>query len=829
MIALIAGPIIGFAVERFAFAAERNRAQALLADRAAGVAFAIETEFQADLEILYSLRSLFEAGIPVTMDSFSDITSPFLSRHTCIQALEWIPLVPRDGRSMHERSLRAEGFPEYSITEQLADLGLVDAGQRELYFPVTYVAPLEGNEPALGFDVGSESLRREAIDRAARTREIQLSDPVALVQDTTSSLGVIAILAVSEGPHRASAAVGENTSGFVAAVFRIERLLHQARLGPGDSAFTTIHFELVDENVDGQALMMHGSPLNPGAKPIMGLTFEYPIDIGGQQWRLVAQPTAAYLAPLRTRQPLLLGVGSALGWELLVGLFFIIGKRSRDRLERRHARRVTNILESLSDGVIVADTTGTIQFANPAAAAMAPRRRPNVPPSAWSQEYGFLVPGTELPFPPEDLPLARAIRGETTNSVEVQVRNQRVPNGVRVSVSGAPMLDSKGRVRGGVVVLRDITEHKEAEDRLRRLSNALEQTADTVVITDRHGTIEYVNPAFEATTGYSKEEAIGENPKILKSGQQSPEFYRNLWETILRGETFRGTTVNRKKDGSFFYAEQTITPMRDHGNGITHFVSVLKDMTERRKIQEQEIELEVAAMVQRRLFPSEPPQIAGYDLAGAVFSAEATSGDYFDFVPMVGDSLGVVVADVSGHGLGPALVMAETRAYLRSLARGSSDLVTVGGTINHFLVADLDDRFFVTMLMICLEPISGRVTWVNAGHPSGYVIDGAGKIAAELQSTCLPLGLFEERWRCMHHELVIEPGSVLVMVTDGVLESEAPDGTEFGTERLLATIRENLHLTADEIVERTYGAVRDFAQRQVQRDDVTIVICKRHW
>ncbi len=187
-----------------------------------------------------------------------------------------------------------------------------------------------------------------------------------------------------------------------------------------------------------------------------------------------------------------------------------------------------------------------------------------------------------------------------------------------------------------------------------------------------------------------------------------------------------------------------------------------------------------------------------------------------------------MVADVSGHGLGPALVMAETRAYLRSLAMGSSDLVTVGGTINHFLVADLEDCFFVTMLLTCLEPKSGRMTWVNAGHPCGYVIDGSGTIVAEMPSTCLPLGLFEERWRCIHHELVIAPGSVLVMVTDGVLESEAPDGSEFGTERLLEAIRLNSHLPAEEMIESIYEAVRDFAAAQVQQDDVTIVICKRH-
>jgi len=224
------------------------------------------------------------------------------------------------------------------------------------------------------------------------------------------------------------------------------------------------------------------------------------------------------------------------------------------------------------------------------------------------------------------------------------------------------LLDGQGSVTGGVVVVRDVTTRKRTEERLQRLSSAVEQTADSVLITDRAGTIEYVNPAFEATTGYSSADVIGRKPNILKSGLQSPEFYSDLWATILRGEPFRGMTVNRKKNGALYHAEQTITAMKDRDGRITHFVSVLKDMTERHKMQEQEIELQLASMVQRRLFPDAPPRLPGYDLAGAVVPAAATCGDYFDFVSVSNDAVALVTADVSGHGLGSALVMAQTRA-----------------------------------------------------------------------------------------------------------------------------------------------------------------------
>jgi PAS domain S-box-containing protein len=126
-----------------------------------------------------------------------------------------------------------------------------------------------------------------------------------------------------------------------------------------------------------------------------------------------------------------------------------------------------------------------------------------------------------------------------------------------------------------------------AEDTVRKLWQAIEQSADLVLITDRAGVIEYVNPAFEALTGYSRQEAIGQTPRLLKSGQQSPELYQELWATITSGNVFRGILANRKKSGEIFYAEKSITPVRDSEGKITHFISNDRDITERRRLEAQ--------------------------------------------------------------------------------------------------------------------------------------------------------------------------------------------------------------------------------------------------
>jgi two-component system, cell cycle sensor histidine kinase and response regulator CckA len=126
-----------------------------------------------------------------------------------------------------------------------------------------------------------------------------------------------------------------------------------------------------------------------------------------------------------------------------------------------------------------------------------------------------------------------------------------------------------------------------AEELLRKLSRAVEQSADTVVVTDRNGVIEYVNPAFETVSGYSRAEVVGQTHQILKSGEQASEMYKQMWNTILSGNVFRGILVNHKKNGDFYYVEESICPVRDASGQITHFVANGRDMSERMRLEAQ--------------------------------------------------------------------------------------------------------------------------------------------------------------------------------------------------------------------------------------------------
>lgn len=135
--------------------------------------------------------------------------------------------------------------------------------------------------------------------------------------------------------------------------------------------------------------------------------------------------------------------------------------------------------------------------------------------------------------------------------------------------------------------MRDITSQRAGEARLRKLSAAVEHSPASIVITDAQGLIEYVNPAFSRLTGYSFEEVFGQNPRILKAGDQTEEFFKELWDTLQRGEEWRGEFHNKRKDGSLFWEMASISPILDASGKTTHYVAVKEDITERKELRDR--------------------------------------------------------------------------------------------------------------------------------------------------------------------------------------------------------------------------------------------------
>ncbi len=492
----------------------------------------------------------------------------------------------------------------------------------------------------------------------------------------------------------------------------------------------------------------------------------------------------------------------------------------------RAGQDLRSIFDSMSDGVVVADQEGRFLEFNPAAARILGLGRRDVPPAEWAREYGLFLPDRESPYPTDRLPLLRAIRGEDVDRERMYVCPPDVAEGRWISVNASALRDGTGAIRGGVAMFRDITELVASERAVRRLSTAVEETDDPVFMTDRDGEFTYVNPAFERVTGYSRDDVSGKTPRILKSGEHEVAFYEQLWDTILAGRVFRGSTVNRKKSGELFYAEQTITPIKDESGQTVCFVALVKDMTERRLAEAQEAELKLAAIVQKKLYPESSPMLVNCDISGAVFPATELCGDYFDYVTMRDGGSGIVLGDVSGHGLGPALTMAETRAYLRSLTRELEGLGPILTKINDLLVEDLPESSFVALIMVRLDPVGRSLSYCNAGHTSGYLLTGAGDVKFVLKSTGMPLGLFAGHHYPCSEIIALDPGDLLVLITDGVTESGAGCEELFGDERVLEVVREHQDEAAQAIIQHIHTAAREFAGGEIQHDDMTLVVCK---
>ncbi|MFH1700932.1 MAG: SpoIIE family protein phosphatase [Candidatus Zixiibacteriota bacterium] len=621
------------------------------------------------------------------------------------------------------------------------------------------------------------------------------------------------------------------------------------------------------------------------------------------------------------------------------------------------ATLLKNIFESLADGVIVADSEGDFLLFNPSAESILGIGTRNIGPGDWPSVYGCYQKDKKTLYPPDLLPLARAIKGERVHDEPIYIKNNDKLDGIWISVSGQPLADEGGEIWGGLVFFRDITEKMNIKESMNsnfqqftallenqkaatlvennksqiqsvnsafcelfdipgdpwdlintnctqfvekiknifsdpdkfinrieelrescsivtnerlllkngrllerdyipvitgdecyghlwqywdvtdreiiqdkihlfeRLSQALEQTADSVVITGRNGIIEYVNRAFETTTGYTSSEACGQTPQILKSGKQDGKFYKELWDTITSGETFKGTLVNLKKTGELYWAEQTITPIKNNHGKITHFVSVLKDITELLKKKEQEVEMRLARQVQQRYYKA-GASVPGYDIAGAAFPADATGGDYFDFINMPNNRLGIAIGDVSGHGISSAIVMAETRALIRAFASNNSDVGSIMTQVKRVLEPDLDEGRFVTLLLICLDPQNQTITYANAGHEYGYILSETGKPEYIINSTGPPLGMLPKRKYSSHKTPPLKPGQTILLLTDGVTDSRSSDDKEFESDGAIACVKDNYYLPAAQIAKNLCLASKSFAKDQILQDDVTSIIIK---
>lgn len=336
----------------------------------------------------------------------------------------------------------------------------------------------------------------------------------------------------------------------------------------------------------------------------------------------------------------------------------------------------------------------------------------------------------------------------------------------------------------------------------------------------------------QAVTGYTPDDYSADPYLWIKMVHPSDrEAVRQHVERVLAGEDvepLEHRIIHR--NGGVRWVRDGFVERRTNDGRLISYDGVVEDITARRvvehELRERDAQLLAARRIQERLLPAKPPDVPGFDIAGAWFPSQYAAGDYFDFLPMLDGALAVVIADVAGHRFPSALLMASTRAYLRSLAQIHTSPAEILSLANSVLAAEVEEGHFVTLFLARLNPRTRSFTYASAGHPTGFVFDASGEIKTRLESTGLPLAVAADAEYPSGNSLTLVSGDVVLLLTDGVHDARSPGDEPFGMQRCLEVVRSARALPAAQIAERIHQALKTFCNNARMVDDVTIVILK---
>ena len=565
-------------VSRFADA-QTERLQRRFADQVHLIEDSLQRRFELILRGLGGIRGLYAASEQVNRREFDRfVFSRDQDGETQgVRGFGVIERVARQELDAFVRRQRADGAPGFQVrsTSQAPDL-----------YVVKYIAPLEFNHAALGFDSGSNPVAREAIERAVRSGEVALSGKLSLVQDRQARPGFVMYLPLyrTEATPRTEVERQEALVGLAFAPLVLDELLQASVLSLRSSGLNVQIYDGVPDASSAPlfSLIPPDAPQLGGAAPQMQV--QRALQFGGHELTLQFSSTPALESPLNRRLVLALGItglglSAALAWVLWL---MARGRRRAMDLANsmtQEVQRLARVASHTTDAVIISDVQGRIVWANQAYSLI----------TGYSlQESLGRKPGELLQCEDTDpatvATLSWHLRDHLPCRVEILNRGKHGRE-YWLDLEIQPIREPDGTVSGFMAVERDITERREREARMQQAVRESEQLMRAigefaiVSIADADGRIVQVNAAFERISGYGRQELLGQNHRILMSGVQGADFWRRVWATINEKKSWHGEICNRAKDGHHYWVNTLIMPLTDAAGRVERFIAISADIT----------------------------------------------------------------------------------------------------------------------------------------------------------------------------------------------------------------------------------------------------------
>lgn len=435
--------------------------------------------------------------------------------------------------------------------------------------------------------------------------------------------------------------------------------------------------------------------------------------------------------------------------------------------------------------------------------------------------------------------IEKVVSQRITSGLELDLKT-RAGKKVSVNLSLSPLYRSTALGQDIICIARPIGSVEPVERALTESEERFHQMADMtgewLWEQDSFGRYIYSSAAVTNILGYSPEEMIGKYYSEMFTDASRHQFALEIsGENYKAGRFFNILNHYRHRDGHIISTQSTGVPIVDNQGVLLKWRGVDRDVTETRRVEEEirkahvklavaHHEMKIARRIQESLLPSRPLIVPGVRVEGFCLSADQVGGDYFDYFCRDSETVDVVVADVSGHAVGPALFMVETRSALRTQAQMITEPGETLFLMNGFLYDDLSQSdHFITMFYLQYCSATGKLNYANAGHNPALLMRRGAKNCQTMDADGLVLGVkdvvvFEQ------NEETLESGDLIFLYTDGLTEAQGPDGEFFGVSRLCRIISENAHLPADQLMNVCVDKLKAFRKTECFNDDLTMVV-----